>query len=241
LRAYFSKRGVNSTAETITEIISTHSVQAAPVALAKSVTAVAIAKGSIAAVSTLTLVKEIMKTMAWSKIKLATAICAGVIVMASVSTVIVAQTKSADTNSTNNIATDGTLLITPHVSVGKVEAGMTEDEVMAALGQPERKQGEVLIYDAQFGFSVVCSRQKIVGAVFCGGPVDFKGHTKEGIGIGSRMDELVKAFGKPTTEQANTQNALVKEEQLDYTTPGLTFTLHDGKVYDIIVNLRKQQ
>jgi hypothetical protein len=55
------------------------------------------------------------------------------------------------------------------------------------------------------------------------------------------MDELVKAFGKPTTEQANTQNALVKEEQLDYTTPGLTFTLHDGKVYDIIVNLRKQQ
>ena len=179
--------------------------------------------------------------MAWSKIKLATAIYAGVIVMASVSTVIVAQTKSADTNTTNNIATDGTLLIMPRVSVGKVKAGMTEDEVIAALGQPERKQGEVLIYDGQFGFSVVCSRQKIVGAVFCGGPVDFKGRTKEGIGIGSSKDELIKAFGTPTTEQANTQNDLVKEEQLDYTPRGLAFGLHDGKVYNIVVNLRKPQ
>jgi RNA polymerase sigma factor (sigma-70 family) len=235
LRRFFLKRGVDSTAATIAETISTNSVQAAPVALAKSVTAVAIVKGSIAAASTLTLVKGIMKTMAWSKIKIATAISAGVILLASVSTLIVAQTKSADTNTTNYIATDDTLLITPHVSVGKVKSGMTEDEVIAALGQPERKQGEVLIYDTQLGLSVVCSQQKIVGAVFCGGPVDFRGRTKEGIGIGSSQSDLIKAYHGQPANWAKQPD----QDSVDYPSLGLNFTLRNGKVYNIVVNLRK--
>jgi hypothetical protein len=48
LRKYFSKRGVNSTTATLAVAISANSVQAAPVTLAKSVTAVAIAKGATA-------------------------------------------------------------------------------------------------------------------------------------------------------------------------------------------------
>ncbi len=48
LRKFFTKRGVSSTTAIIAGAISANSVQAAPVALAKSVTAVAIAKGSIA-------------------------------------------------------------------------------------------------------------------------------------------------------------------------------------------------
>ena len=235
LRRFFTKRGVSSTTAIIAGAISANSVQAAPVALAKSVTAVAIVKGSIAAASTLTLVKGIMKTMAWSKIKIATAISAGVILLASVSTLIVAQTKSADTNTTNYIATDDTLLITPHVSVGKVKSGMTEDEVIAALGQPERKQGEVLIYDTQLGLSVVCSQQKIVGAVFCGGPVDFRGRTKEGIGIGSSQSDLIKAYHGQPANWAKQPD----QDSVDYPSLGLNFTLRNGKVYNIVVNLRK--
>src|ERR1035438_4045566 len=57
LRNYFGKRGVTSTAEAITGAISANSVQAAPVTLAKSVTAVAMAKGAAASISTLALVK----------------------------------------------------------------------------------------------------------------------------------------------------------------------------------------
>ena len=57
LRKFFTKRGVSSTTAIIAGAISANSVQAAPVALAKSVTAVAIAKGAIATASTLTLVK----------------------------------------------------------------------------------------------------------------------------------------------------------------------------------------
>src|SRR5580692_4181181 len=63
LRKFFTKRGVSSTTAIIAGTISANSVQAAPVALAKSVTAVAIVKGSIAAASTITLVKGTMKMM----------------------------------------------------------------------------------------------------------------------------------------------------------------------------------
>jgi RNA polymerase sigma factor (sigma-70 family) len=79
LRKFFTKRGVSSTTAIIAGTISANSVQAAPVALAKSVTAVAIAKGAAASGSTLTLIKGALKIMAWTKAK--TAIVAGVIVL----------------------------------------------------------------------------------------------------------------------------------------------------------------
>ena len=76
LRKFFTKRGVSSTTAIIAGTISANSVQAAPVALAKSVTAVAIAKGAAASGSTLTLIKGALKIMAWTKMK--TAIVIGV-------------------------------------------------------------------------------------------------------------------------------------------------------------------
>ncbi len=69
LRRYFSKRGVTSTTAIIAGEIAANSVQAAPVALAKSVTAVAVAKGAAASASTLTLIKGALKIMAWTKQK----------------------------------------------------------------------------------------------------------------------------------------------------------------------------
>ena len=84
LRKFFTKRGVDSTAATIAESISAHSVQSAPVALAKTVTAVAIAKGATASISTLTLIKGALKIMAWTKAK--TAIVAGTVAILTVGT-----------------------------------------------------------------------------------------------------------------------------------------------------------
>ena len=80
LHRYFSKRGVSSTTAIIAGAISANSVQAAPVALAKSVTAVAIAKGAAASGSTLTLIKGALKIMAWTKAKTATLIGTGLMV-----------------------------------------------------------------------------------------------------------------------------------------------------------------
>jgi RNA polymerase sigma factor (sigma-70 family) len=69
LHRFFSKRGISSTTAIIAGAVSANSIQAAPVALAKSVTDVAIAKGAAISGSTLILVKGTMKTMTWLKIK----------------------------------------------------------------------------------------------------------------------------------------------------------------------------
>lgn len=69
LHRYFNKRGVSSTTAILAVVLTANSVQAAPVALANSVTAVALAKGAAASGSTLTLIKGALKIMAWTKAK----------------------------------------------------------------------------------------------------------------------------------------------------------------------------
>ncbi len=88
LRKFFAKRGVDSTAATIAGTISANSVQAAPVALAKTVTAVALAKGAAASTSTLTLIKGALKIMAWTKAKTAV-VATAVVLLATAGTVSV--------------------------------------------------------------------------------------------------------------------------------------------------------
>ena len=89
LRAFFVKRGIDSTAATIAEAVSANSVQAAPVALAKTVTAVAIAKGATASASTLTLIKGALKIMAWTTAKTTIVIGAAALLGIGATTVIV--------------------------------------------------------------------------------------------------------------------------------------------------------
>jgi RNA polymerase sigma factor (sigma-70 family) len=98
LRKFFTKRGVNSTASVIAETISTHSVQAAPVGLAKTISAVAVAKGATASISTLTLIKGALKIMAWTKVKMAVVAGIGILIAAGTTTVIVKETHSPDWN-----------------------------------------------------------------------------------------------------------------------------------------------
>jgi len=84
LQQFFFKRGVTSTTATIAGAISANSIQAAPAALIKTTTAVALAKGAAASTSTLTIVKGTLKIMAWTKAK--TAVVAGVVVLLAVGT-----------------------------------------------------------------------------------------------------------------------------------------------------------
>jgi uncharacterized protein (TIGR03435 family) len=82
LQKFFTKRGVSSTTAIIAGAVSANSVQAAPAVLAKSVTAVAVVKGSIAAASTLTLVKGTLNIMTWIKTKTAIVIGASTLLVA---------------------------------------------------------------------------------------------------------------------------------------------------------------
>lgn len=79
LRKFFARRGVTASHETIAGAVSANSVQTAPVALARIISAVAVAKGAAATTSTLTLVKEGLRIMAWTKTKTAAALAVAAI------------------------------------------------------------------------------------------------------------------------------------------------------------------
>ncbi len=100
LHHYFSRRGVSSTTAIIAGAISANSVQVAPAALAKSVTAVAIAKGAAASSSTLTLIKGALKIMAWTKAK--TAIVVGVAAILAVTSTTIIGTELVKAHRENN-------------------------------------------------------------------------------------------------------------------------------------------
>jgi len=87
LHRFFNQRGISSTTAILAGEISAHSVSAAPVTLAQTVTALAVAKGAAASSSTLTLIKGTLKIMAWTKTK--TAVVAGACVLLTGGTVTV--------------------------------------------------------------------------------------------------------------------------------------------------------
>jgi RNA polymerase sigma factor (sigma-70 family) len=83
LRAFFTRRGIVLSAAVLTAAISANSIQAAPVALAKTITAAAMTKGVAASGSTLTLIKGALKIMAWTKMKTAVVVSVSVLLIAS--------------------------------------------------------------------------------------------------------------------------------------------------------------
>ena len=93
LRKFFTKRGITLSAAVIAGAVSTHSVQAAPVGLAKSVTALALAKGAAVSGSTLTLVKGALKIMAWAKAKTAVVVSVGLLLAVGTATVLIERQK----------------------------------------------------------------------------------------------------------------------------------------------------
>ena len=95
LQHFFAKRGVTSTTAIIAGVISSNSVQVAPMALAKSVTAAALAKGATVSVSTSTLVKGALKIMAWTKTKTVLVIGVGLLFAAGTATITVKQIQKA--------------------------------------------------------------------------------------------------------------------------------------------------
>jgi uncharacterized protein (TIGR03435 family) len=89
LRKMFAKHGVAHSDAVIAAVVSTHSVHAAPMALAKTISAVAVAKGAAAGSSTLTLVKGALKLMAWAKAKTIIVAGVGILFVAGTATITV--------------------------------------------------------------------------------------------------------------------------------------------------------
>jgi len=146
----------------------------------------------------------------------------------------------ASANTNKNTTQTDSFLIVPGESVGKVRKGMTTNEVETVLGKPDKWQGKMMVYDKWLGMTVAQST-KGVSVVFCGdsmlkypGVKKFKGVTKEGIGMLSTRESVIKAFGPPTSTQPWGKN----QEQLKYKALGLEIFVEEGKVFNIIVDFR---
>jgi RNA polymerase sigma factor (sigma-70 family) len=108
LRRFFTQRGVLLPGAVLTAALSAHAVQAAPPALAQTVTAVAFAKGATAGGSTLTLIQGALKLMAWTKAKTAIVIGAGVL-LATGSTWLVVQSAARWRDQRTTLQAEGIL------------------------------------------------------------------------------------------------------------------------------------
>lgn len=95
LRKLLFKRGVTLSSLALAGAISSHSVQAAPVGLASSITVAAVQGASLSA-STLTLIQSTLKLMAWTKIK--TTLVVGTVALLVVGTATVTYTQVQATN-----------------------------------------------------------------------------------------------------------------------------------------------
>ena len=121
LRNIFAKRGVSSTTAIIAGTISANSVQAAPVALAVTVTAAA--KGTTISATLTTLVKGTMKTMTWLKIKFALVVGTAALLAGGAATVAISQTSDGDKLSPQKIAkqtVDAYVGLSSYQDTGKV-------------------------------------------------------------------------------------------------------------------------
>ena len=118
LRKFFTKRGVTLSGALIAGAVSANSVQAAPVGLAKTISAVAIAKGAAAGGSTLTLVKGTLKIMAWTKVKTAIVVGATILVAGTATTVVMEKSIMRMNSILTQQLDDGSTLILNRVSFG---------------------------------------------------------------------------------------------------------------------------
>jgi hypothetical protein len=141
---------------------------------------------------------------------------------------------------TETASSTQTIPIEPFIRVGAVTAGMTTEQVIAALGEPQRRTSNALEY-TNLGLAVLPGPDRIVQLVMCGdvtginGPLvtRFTGRTPQGIGMKSTRRELYKELGNPTSGESFPGG----RESLKYADKGLTFALEGGKVHHITVSL----
>lgn len=144
LRLDFFKRGINVSTAALSGMVPARSVQAAPVAFAKTLTASALAKGVTASTSTLTPVKGALKIMAWTKAKTAAVATAIVLLAAATGTMAV---KSARNHlpgsrliSPREIYMKAYFLDVPESDVSSVLAAGT------AINTPNNNSAEIMDY-----------------------------------------------------------------------------------------------
>jgi hypothetical protein len=130
------------------------------------------------------------------------------------------------------------IVVEPGVAIGSVHSGMTMQQVIAELGQPDQtvvstapEINGALDY-TNIGLSVMPGRGGVVHDVGVRPP--FAGRTKEGIGMGASRADVIKAYGEPTAAKQMQPDS----EVLRYEPLGVRFQLQDDKVDLIVVTFK---
>jgi len=129
------------------------------------------------------------------------------------------------------------LLIEPGVGIGRVTFGMPGKEVHRLLGKPDfemrdAQMTESLVYN-ELGLSIYIFKGSVEGMTCRGvsGDPEVKpctARTSKGIGIGSTREQIIEAYGEPTSDERNV---------LKYESIGATFmVLEDGVTNTMLFN-----
>ena len=201
LRKIFSKRGVTLSGAIIAGAVSANSVHAAPAALAKTISAVAVAKGATASISTLTLIKGALKIMAWTKAKTAVVAVAAAVLAAGTTTVAIKVI---------------------HPSVGKFTVadldaniaklnhpGATVKEVVQVLGRPQKYMWNNKTIDPNNPLNttyIMVYPQSVMVEVSHSLLVELRSEGngrgfiwQGGLRLGSSLDEALQVLGPPSS------------------------------------------
>ena len=201
LRKIFSKRGVTLSGAIIAGAVSANSVHAAPAALAKTISAVAVAKGATASISTLTLIKGALKIMAWTKAKTAVVAVAAAVLAAGTTTVAIKVI---------------------HPSVGKFTVadldaniaklnhpGATVKEVVQVLGRPQKYMWNNKTIDPDNPLNttyIMVYPQSVMVEVSHSLVVELRSEGngrgfiwQGGLRLGSSLDEALQVLGPPSS------------------------------------------
>ncbi len=254
LRSFFAKRGVDSTAAAIAENISANSIQVAPVALAKSVTAVAIAKGATASASTLTLIKGALKIMAWTKMKTAIVVSVAAILVTGTTVVTIKEIKkrSDSWRSLDHFRSRAAMLATLNKTPPQVTILPTIHPDYGATWWPDGRSGRSLGMNLSvtdllcnaygernthmvFSEPTVGGKYDYIANLPQGSEAAFQGKIKEQFGVVAHKavietDVWVLKAGDPDKLKASVSKKKIPHEELKYVDGKTIAVLEDESV-----------
>lgn len=232
LRHFFSRRGLDSTTAIIAGTISANAIHTAPATLAKSATAVAIAKGAAASTTTLTLIQGALKLMAWSNVKTATVIGIGILLAAGTTTVTVKEIQEHRRYPWEALPFNMNMLYQAPPQVRVVASrfpapkglGTDGNGRMMGLGQPLRALFPNAYHTA--------ATRTVFAAQLPTNQFDFMANLPKGSDV-ALQHEIEKQFGLVTAREIITTNVLLLTAR-NTSTPGLTPAIqspsHPGQV-----------
>ena len=140
------------------------------------------------------------------------------------------------------------LIIKPGVGVGEVKFGLTKDQIVDILGEPEFTLHKIYLNYPSMGLQLVLNGPGPEGNETLGLIIanpwdvasltrrDFPGGTSEGIRIGSSVQQVHDAYGKPDPAHPSDKAPPDGLHIARYGKQALLFGFLDGKVAQIVIS-----